>query len=115
MRWMTRRMPRLNRLFFRILLYFLSLLLPIIIIGAVFYINVSNRLQDEFTQKVQMNLQSSANTIEIYMRTIQETSINFFYEKGRCCCLTMNTICRSVYVLRKYQTHYPKSPATSAP
>ncbi|WP_262682076.1 helix-turn-helix domain-containing protein [Paenibacillus baimaensis] len=81
MRWMTRRMPRLNRLFFRILLYFLSLLLPIIIIGAVFYINVSNRLQDEFTQKVQMNLQSSANTIEIYMRTIQETSINFFYEK----------------------------------
>jgi two-component system response regulator YesN len=75
------RIPKLNPLFFRILLYFLSLLLPIIIIGMVFYINISNRLQDDFTQKVQMNLQSSANTIEIYMRTVQETSVNFFYEK----------------------------------
>ncbi|NHN32341.1 helix-turn-helix domain-containing protein [Paenibacillus agricola] len=76
-----KRIPTLNPLFFRILLYFLSLLLPIIIIGAVFYINVSSRLQDEFTQKIQMNLQSSANTIEIYLRTVQETSLNFFYEK----------------------------------
>jgi AraC-like DNA-binding protein len=75
------RIPTLNPLFFRILLYFLSLLLPIIIIGTVFYININNRLQDEFTQKVQLSLQSSANTIEIYLRTVQETSVNFFYEK----------------------------------
>lgn len=74
--------PALNPLFFRILLYFLSLLLPIIIIGVVFYVNINNRLIDELTQKVQMNLQSSANTIEIYMRTAQETSMNIFYQKN---------------------------------
>ncbi|MDD9269572.1 helix-turn-helix domain-containing protein [Paenibacillus sp. GCM10023248] len=70
----------LNRLFFRILGYFLSLLVPILIIGTVFYFNSTNRIQENYTQKVEMNLRSSIDTIEIYLRTIQDSSANFFSE-----------------------------------
>lgn len=70
----------LNPLFFRILSYFLSLLVPIIIIGTVFYFNTTSRLKEDHTQKTEMNLRSSVDTIEIYLRTIQDTSVNFFSE-----------------------------------
>jgi len=70
----------LNRLFFRILLYFLSLLIPIVIIGAVFYFNTTNRLKQEFTEKIETQMQSSKQTIDIYLRTTQETSSSFFYD-----------------------------------
>lgn len=72
----------LNHLFFRILLYFLSLLLPVIIISVAFYINVNSRIKTENIEKIHMNLQSSANTMDIYMRTVQETSMNIFYEQN---------------------------------
>lgn len=70
----------LNRLFLRILLFFLSFLIPILIIGAIFYINTTNRLKEEFTQKIEANLQSSVRTIDIYLNAAQSTSGNFFYD-----------------------------------
>lgn len=70
----------LNRLFFRILCYFLSLLVPILIIGTVFYFNTTSRLRDNYTQKIEMNLRSSVDTVDVYLRTIQDTSANFFNE-----------------------------------
>ncbi|KIL41459.1 hypothetical protein SD70_07450 [Gordoniibacillus kamchatkensis] len=70
----------LNRLYFRILSYFLSLLLPILIIGTVFYFYSTAHLMEADTQKIVMNLQSSAATIEAYLRTTEETSASFFYD-----------------------------------
>lgn len=69
-----------NKLFFRILFYFLSLLLPIIIIGALYYYNYTENLKQDFSDKVQVNLKSSADTIEFYLQTAQETSISFFFD-----------------------------------
>lgn len=74
------RRVRLNKLFFRILLYFVSLLLPIIIIGVIFYAHINDRIKNESLDKLQLNLQSAAATIDIYMRTAQETSLNIFHE-----------------------------------
>jgi two-component system response regulator YesN len=71
----------MNRLFFRILIYFLSLLLPLVMIGSFYYVQATNQLKQEFTQKIQMNLTSSVGTIDIYLRTAQETSTSFFYDQ----------------------------------
>lgn len=71
----------LNRLFLRILLFFLSFLIPIVLIGAIYYVTTTNRLQEEFTQKFETNLQSSVHTIDIYLNTAQSSSgPSFFYE-----------------------------------
>lgn len=67
-----------NKLFFRILLYFLSLLIPILIIGAVFYVQFIAAQEQNFSEKITSNLKSSAHTIDIYLRTTQEVSIGFF-------------------------------------
>ncbi len=74
------RRLRLNRLFFRILLYFISLLLPIIITGIVFYSQFFDRVKVESLNKLQLNLHSAASTIDIYLRTAQETSFSIFHD-----------------------------------
>lgn len=69
-----------NKLFSRILFSFLSLLLPIIIIGAIFYVNSINKQKEDFSDKIQLNLHASADTIDLYLQTIQETSMSFFFD-----------------------------------
>lgn len=72
---------RFNRLFFRMLLYFLTLLIPVIIIGAITYNYSANSMRADYTKAIRMNLQSSAKTIDIYLKTAQETSVNFLYDE----------------------------------
>lgn len=67
-----------NRLFVKILLYFLSLLIPILIIGIVTYINFTSKLKHDFNEKITLNLAASSNTLDKYLRTVQEVSFNFF-------------------------------------
>ncbi|TBL75017.1 helix-turn-helix domain-containing protein [Paenibacillus thalictri] len=74
--------PLKNKLFLRILLYFLSLLLPILIIGAFLYVNFSQKSEDDFKQKVQLNLQSSVDFIDMFVQTAQRSSVSFFYDKN---------------------------------
>ncbi|TVY11171.1 helix-turn-helix domain-containing protein [Paenibacillus cremeus] len=74
--------PLKNKLFLRILLYFLSLLLPILITGSFLYINFNNKVKDDFKHKIQASLQSSADFIDIYLQTAQRSSISFFYDKN---------------------------------
>ncbi|WP_135557188.1 helix-turn-helix transcriptional regulator [Paenibacillus cymbidii] len=71
-----------NKMFIRILLSFLSLLLPTVIIGYMVYVNVADRFKREFIYKIDMNLRASAKTIDIYLRTAQETSMNVLYDKN---------------------------------
>jgi two-component system response regulator YesN len=74
--------PLKNKLFLRILLYFLSLLLPILVIGSFVFINFSNKAKDDFKHKIEANLQSSADFIDIYLQTAQRSSVSFFYDKN---------------------------------
>lgn len=69
-----------NKLFSRILFCFLSLLLPIIIIGFLFYVNAMDNLKKDFSEKIDLNLRASADTIDVYLQTIQETSMSFFFD-----------------------------------
>lgn len=67
-----------NKLFLRMLIYFASLLIPIILVGVVTFQYSTNVMKRDFSNSIRQNLNSSAGTIEIYMKTAQETSINFF-------------------------------------
>ncbi|WJH32698.1 hypothetical protein N6H14_20660 [Paenibacillus sp. CC-CFT747] len=75
-KWMER--VRHNRLFFKILLYFLSLLIPIVAIGLYTYFHFTDKLQRDFNEKISLNLQASSRTLDNYMRTVQVISFNFF-------------------------------------
>jgi len=67
-----------NKLFLRMLIYFASLLIPIILVGVITFQYSTNVMKRDFSNSIRQNLISSAGTIEIYMKTAQETSINFF-------------------------------------
>jgi len=69
---------RANKLFLRILLYFLSLLIPVIIIGVFTYINFVNQIKNDYNEKIMMNLKASADTVDNYWQTIHESSVVFF-------------------------------------
>ncbi len=71
-----------SRLFLRILFYFLSLLLPLVIISMIFYYNFQNKVMDDFEEKIEINLQASANMTDTLVNTAQEISAAFFYETG---------------------------------
>ncbi|QJD84550.1 helix-turn-helix domain-containing protein [Cohnella herbarum] len=73
---------KLNKLFLRILLSFLSLLLPISIIGAFFYVSSTKNMEKDFSEKISVNLHSSASTIGMYLRTVQETNTLFFNDNA---------------------------------
>lgn len=70
-----------NKLFFRILLYFLSLLVPIIFVGAIFYSNYTERLKEEFSEKIHLNLVSNAKLIDSYLQSTQETNTGFLLNR----------------------------------
>jgi two-component system response regulator YesN len=69
---------KLNPLFFRILLYFWSLLIPILIIGAIFYYNVTEQAERDASRQVELSMSASVRTIDIYLSIIQEASTSFF-------------------------------------
>ncbi|MCR8631695.1 cache domain-containing protein [Paenibacillus radicis (ex Xue et al. 2023)] len=74
--------PIKNKLFLRILLYFLSFLLPILIIGSFLYIHFHDQAKDDFKQKIQLNLQASADFIDVYLLTAQRSSLSFYSDKN---------------------------------
>lgn len=69
---------RYNRLFIKILLYFLSLLVPVVLIGTFTYFHFVNQFKRDFTEKMTMNLQSSATAIDNDLRMVQESAVGFF-------------------------------------
>ncbi|MCU6794123.1 helix-turn-helix domain-containing protein [Paenibacillus sp. WQ 127069] len=69
-----------NRLFLKILSYFLSLLIPIIIIGVSEYAYSISIMKNQFNERITTNLESAANTIDLYINTTQETGINFLFD-----------------------------------
>src|SRR5690606_26121753 len=70
-----------NRLFMKILLFFLSLLIPIIVIGAVEYAYSVHMMKKEFTQRISTNLTSASNTIDSNIETAQVTGVNFLFDE----------------------------------
>ncbi|MCR8635697.1 cache domain-containing protein [Paenibacillus radicis (ex Xue et al. 2023)] len=69
-----------NRLFLTILCYFLSLLIPIVIIGISEYWYSVSLMKNEFNQRISTNLDSSANSVDSYIKTTQETGVNFLFD-----------------------------------
>ena len=63
------------------MLYFMTLLIPIIIIGIITYELSVNNLKHESSNMIKMNLDSSAKTVDIYLKTAQKTSMNFLYDE----------------------------------
>ncbi|WP_158301797.1 helix-turn-helix transcriptional regulator [Paenibacillus mesophilus] len=73
MRWNlpASRLWRNNTLFYKILLYFLSLLIPIIVIGLIVYKNVDHLIKKEASAQLANNLDSSVATIEMVLKMVQ--------------------------------------------
>ncbi len=72
---------RVNPLFSKILLYFLSLIILVFIMGVTTYMNSVRQMREDFSGKIMTNLQTSANIIDNNLRTAQEISMNFFYNE----------------------------------
>lgn len=70
-----------NRLFIRMMFYFSTLLIPILIVGLIGYEFSTHVLKRDYSASIKRNLQSSADAIDIYINTAQETSINFFSDE----------------------------------
>jgi two-component system response regulator YesN len=67
-----------NKLFYKILLYFLVLLIPIVIIGLLTYHNVNQLIKEDVSKKLTENLKSSSETINTYLSMIQSTNNHLF-------------------------------------
>ena len=80
MTFANRLFPKVNPLFFRILLYFWSLLIPILIIGGIIYYNMVERAERDAMKQIELNLASSANTVDVYLNIVQQASTSFFYD-----------------------------------
>ncbi|MCU6707431.1 AraC family transcriptional regulator [Paenibacillus sp. J5C_2022] len=65
-----------NKLYLKILMYFLSLLIPIIVIGCIVYLNVDHMAKRDVTQKLTANLKFSSGTIDIYLGMAHTTNNN---------------------------------------
>ena len=68
-------------LYFKLLFYFLLFLIPVIIIGLITYINSAKMIKDNFQEKITMNLESASNTIDMYIKSAQETGAGFFNDE----------------------------------
>ncbi|CAG7636588.1 HTH-type transcriptional activator RhaR [Paenibacillus solanacearum] len=73
----NRIMPA-NKLFYQILLYFLSLLIPIAVIGVVTYANFVAKYKHDFIENATKGLEISAGQLDAHLRTVQEAGISFF-------------------------------------
>jgi two-component system response regulator YesN len=65
-------------LYFKLLSYFASLLIPIMVIGLLTYIKSVNVIKENFCEKITSNVEAASDTIDIYLKIAQETSANFF-------------------------------------
>ncbi|WP_165452362.1 helix-turn-helix domain-containing protein [Paenibacillus thalictri] len=65
---------KVNPLFVKIWCYFLSLLIPTLIIGLVYYVDFIDKLHRDFEEKLGLHLQSVAATVDINLGTIQAAS-----------------------------------------
>lgn len=70
-----------NRLFVTILSYFLSLLIPIVIIGVSEYWYSVRVIKNEFNERIAANLSTAAAGLDAYIQTAQETGVNFLYDE----------------------------------
>lgn len=70
-----------NRLFYRILLYFLTLLIPLLLVSFIFYSYQKMLAQKEDSKKIVYYLQSSANTVDMYLRSVHEVSLSLLRSK----------------------------------
>lgn len=73
---------RVNRLFVKILFCFLSLLIPILIVGLFTYVNFVKELKRDFEEKIMMNVRTSAGTVDSYLQMVHESSISFFNDSS---------------------------------
>jgi len=78
LRWNSFFRNRENRLYFKILFYFLTLLIPIVIIGLSTYMYSLYIMKKDFNDRIKTNLQNAAQTIDAKMGSLQEISFNFF-------------------------------------
>ncbi|TBL80109.1 helix-turn-helix domain-containing protein [Paenibacillus thalictri] len=67
-----------NRLFLKILSYFLSLLVPIVIIGISTNMYSVHIMKKDFNERITTNLQNAVNSVDTNMEAAQETSLDFF-------------------------------------
>jgi two-component system response regulator YesN len=67
----------LNALYFRILSYFLLLLIPTLIVGFIVYFANIHIFKKQLSDNLSSNVQSSSNVIDIYLRTSEQTGMNF--------------------------------------
>lgn len=72
---------RERRLFIRIFLYFLTLMIPLLVISGGFYINYANVVKDDFAAKIASSTASSAQNVEMFLSTSQEASLNFIHNQ----------------------------------
>lgn len=68
-------------LYFKLLMYFLLFLIPIIVIGLTTYINSANMVKEDFQEKITLNLEAASNTIDLYIKSAQETGASFFNDE----------------------------------
>ncbi|WP_168123155.1 helix-turn-helix domain-containing protein [Paenibacillus sp. HB172176] len=71
---------KVNKLFVKILLSFLSLLIPVALLGTIAYVNSVNELKKEYTEKLELHLASSSKSVENYWKMIYEAGIHFYGE-----------------------------------
>ncbi|THF73404.1 helix-turn-helix domain-containing protein [Cohnella fermenti] len=67
-----------NKLYFRILSYFLLLLIPMCAVGAIVYFSNISTYRERAIEKLSSSLASSSRVIDIYLRTTEQTAMNFF-------------------------------------
>ncbi|MFC4600506.1 helix-turn-helix domain-containing protein [Cohnella hongkongensis] len=73
---------RVNKLFVKILLSFLSFLLPLVALGTLTYTNFVAGLKQDYAEKLRLNLTASTDTIESFWQRIHETSTSFFSDSN---------------------------------
>ncbi|MDF2522890.1 MAG: transcriptional regulator, AraC family [Clostridiales bacterium] len=73
---------RTKNLFVKMLLYFLTLLVPIVLIGFISYTYSLNNIKKDFTNMITMHLKSSIKTVDIYIHTSQEINLNLLYDES---------------------------------
>jgi two-component system response regulator YesN len=68
-----------HKLFFKILMYFLSLLIPIVIIGYIVFLNVDQLMKKDVSEKLLDNLQSSSRNTDIYLEMVRSNNNNLLF------------------------------------
>lgn len=76
------KVMRKNKLFFKILMYFLCLLLPILVIGFIAYYNLLQWLGQDVSTKLVNNLTASSRKIDANLEMAQYTQMNLLFNSA---------------------------------